>query len=102
MIWVHTYDTRSGKHCRTTKSVHTEEAKALANQVLFGGTVDKYMSDHEVAVEKIHITNAVNAELSDIIDDFSKHDAAFYGSSGWDCKKVRAINMISQIIDGDF
>lgn len=60
------------------------------------------MTTEEVAIEKYHMANAARQEVSDIIDDFSKHDPAFYGSPGWDAKKLKACNMINQIIEGDF
>lgn len=101
MIWLHTYGIgKFGRKIR--KSIHTSEQEALDSQKVLGGTVERFHSDADVGIEKMHITNAINDELSDIIDDFSKIDPARYGSSAWDCKKLRAINMVSQIIEGDY
>lgn len=101
MIWVHTYG--FGKFGRKVKqSIHTSEKEALYSQSVLGGTVERFYSDADVGISKVYVTNAVNEELSEIIDDFSKHDPVFYGSSGWDCKKIRAINTINQIIERDY
>lgn len=101
MIWVHTYGIGKFRN-KIRKTIHESAESAEESRKVFGGTVSEFMSVEEVVVEKINIANAINDELSVIIDDFSKHDPEFYGSSGWDCKKVKAINMINQIIDGDF
>lgn len=102
MIWLHTYGVgKFGK--RIIKTIHESAESAEDSRKVLGGTVEQFMSAEEVAIEKYHIANAVSQEVSDIIDDFSKHDPAFYGSPGWDSKKLKACNMMSQIIEeGDF
>lgn len=102
MIWLHTYGVgKFGK--RIIRTIHESAESAESAREVLGGTVVEFMSAEEVAIEKYHIANSVRQEVSDIIDDFSKHDPAFYGSPGWDSKKLKACNMINQIIEeGDF
>lgn len=102
MIWLHTYGIgKFGRKIR--KSIHPSEQEALDSQKVLGGTVERFHSDEDVAINNYHAANALRQEMSDIIDDFSKHDPVFYGSPGWDAKKLKACNMVSQIIEeGDY
>lgn len=101
MIWLHTYGVgKFGK--RIIRTIHESAESAEAAREVLGGSVVEFMTTEEVAIEKYHMANAARQEVSDIIDDFSKHDPAFYGSPGWDAKKLKACNMINQIIEGDF
>lgn len=101
MIFIHTYGI--GKFGETIRqTVHESEESAEAAKAVLGGEVVQYFSAEEVAVEKYHMTNALCQELSDIIDDFSDMEPVFTGSERWDLKKMRAINMIKQIVEGDF
>lgn len=102
MIWVHTYGFGKFKVEKVCKTIHDNRESAEKNMAVLGGTITEFMSEEEVAVEKYHIAQAVRHELSDIIDDFSKLVPVLYGSSEWDCKKLKACNMVNQIIEGDF
>lgn len=41
VYWLHSYTISGGKNAKFHQTVHSDEKKALANQVLFGGAVNK-------------------------------------------------------------
>lgn len=102
MIWIHTYGV--GKFGKTIhKAVHDTEEAAMKQHAVLGGSVQCFMPLEEV----VHMGQVLESEVSEIIDDFSSCDPGFAGSlepgsSEWDCRKVKAMNMVKQILDGDY
>lgn len=102
MIYIHTYGV--GKFGKTIhRSVHDTEQEALAQVAVLGGVVQQFIPVEDVE----QMRDVLCSEVSEIIDDFSTRapgSAGSFepGSSEWDCRKVKAMNMVNQIIDGDY
>lgn len=102
MIYIHTYGV--GKFGKTIhKEVHDTEEAAMKQHAVLGGSVQCFMPLEVV----VHMGQVLESEVSEIIDDFSGKDPGFSGSfepgsSEWDCRKVKAMNMVKQILDGDY
>lgn len=109
MIYVHTYEIGkfgpSGR--RKVQIIHDTKETALAQQAVLGGSVQGFVAVEDYLSEREHMRDVLTSEVSEIIDDFSTiapGSAGSFeaGSPEWDCKKLRAINAINKIIDGDF
>lgn len=102
MIWIHKYGVgKFGR--RIITRVHDSEESAMKQHAVLGGSVQCFMPIDDVA----HMGHVLESEVSEIIDDFSTRAPGFAGSfepgsSEWDCRKVKAVNMVRQILDGDY
>lgn len=102
MIYIHTYGI--GKFGNTErKTVHDTLESANASVAVLGGVAQAFESVENVGM----MAEVLRSEVAEIIDDFSTRapgSAGSFqeGSTEWDLRKVRAINMINQIIDGDY
>lgn len=102
MIYIHTYGV--GKFGEIIKkSIHDSLESANAKHAVFGGSVVGYVCEDEIE----QMRHVLCSEVSEIIDDFSTRSPGSAGSFApgspeWDCRKVKAMNMVNQIIDGDY
>lgn len=105
MIYIHSYGV--GKFgSKQIRNIHDTLEEAQAQQRVLGGVVQAFESVEDIAVERYHIEQVLLSEVSELIDNMSNHSPGSPweepGSQAWDCAKVEAINLFSDILNGKF
>lgn len=106
MIFIHTFSVGIDGNRKEQRKIYDTLDEAMAQQRVLGGVVQAFESVENIESERYHIEQVLLSEVSELIDNMTNHSPGSPwedpDSPAWDCAKVEAINLFSDILNGKF